>query len=514
MEIVELNLKHYGKFENHRLTLQPGINIIYGGNETGKTTIHSFVRSMFFGLNRARGKAARNDEYQVRQPWDTPGAFLGSMRVRENGEIYRIDRCFDRSAAPLQLVSETQAQESRNPQEDLNRLLGGISENVFLNTVFIRQAQSETDESLAEELRRYMVNSEQTMDADLDVTRALQLLRKKKKTFEQKKKQDDEQLEKQIEKKQEQAEQIRSELGFFREQLSHYEEQGKSPDISAWGMESGTSRRRSAVSEELLEDGDDDWDAEQTGRGKRLLELLLLIAGILAFAGAFVMPEVQWRIFMGSFAALFFGMILIVHLLLREPGQQSAQTSERSAEAEQNRVRLNREIQKREAAYHKLQDDLEKLYQEHVRLDGADMEIAAVTLAIDRICELTSGIYAQSGSILNERASQILSELTEGRYNRIVLDELSEVRIHTPSRVLGLHQVSGGTMQQIYFALRMASAELLGGSRLPIILDETFVLYDDERLEAALRWLQNSGRQVLLFTCQKREREILSRIAG
>ena len=512
MEIVELNLKHYGKFENHRLTLQPGINIIYGGNETGKTTIHSFIRSMFFGLNRARGKAARNDEYQVRQPWDTPGAFLGNMRVRENGEIYRIDRCFDRSAAPLQLVSETQAQESMNPQEDLNRLLGGISENVFLNTVFIRQAQSETDESLAEELRRYMVNSEQTMDADLDVTRALQLLRKKKKTFEQKKKQDDEQLEKQIEKKQEQAEQIRSELGFFREQLSHYEEQGKSPDISAWGMESGTSRRRSAVSE-VLEDGDDDWDAERTGRSKRLLELLLLIAGILALTGAFVIPEPQWHIFMGSFAALFFGMILIVHLLLREPRQQSAQTSERSAEAEQNRVRLNSEIQKREAAYHKLQDDLEKLYQEHVRLDGADMEIAAVTLAIDRICELTSGIYAQSGSILNERASQILSELTEGRYNRIVLDELSEVRIHTPSRVLGLHQVSGGTMQQIYFALRMASAELLGGSRLPIILDETFVLYDDERLEAALRWLQNSGRQVLLFTCQKREREILSRIA-
>ena len=184
MEIVELILKHYGKFENHRMTMQPGINIIYGGNETGKTTIHSFIRSMFFGLNRGRGKAAKTDEYQVRQPWDAPGAFLGSMRIRENGEIYRIDRCFDRSAAPLQVTCETRAQESANPQEDLNALLGGISEDAFVNTVFVRQAQCETDETLAEELRRYMVNSDRTMDGSLDVTQALQVLRRKKKAFE------------------------------------------------------------------------------------------------------------------------------------------------------------------------------------------------------------------------------------------------------------------------------------------------------------------------------------------
>ena len=87
------------------------------------------------------------------------------------------------------------------------------------------------------------------------------------------------------------------------------------------------------------------------------------------------------------------------------------------------------------------------------------------------------------------------------------------VRIHTPERVLGLHQVSGGTLQQIYFALRMAAGDLLcGGAVLPVILDETFAMYDDRRLEAVLRWLRDSGRQVILFTCQKREREIMNRI--
>lgn len=53
---------------------------------------------------------------------------------------------------------------------------------------------------------------------------------------------------------------------------------------------------------------------------------------------------------------------------------------------------------------------------------------------------------------------------------------------------------------------------LTGGQPLPIILDEPFAMYDEDRLEAALRWLDNSGRQVILFTCQKREKEILDRI--
>ena len=73
--------------------------------------------------------------------------------------------------------------------------------------------------------------------------------------------------------------------------------------------------------------------------------------------------------------------------------------------------------------------------------------------------------------------------------------------------------MSQGTMQQIYFALRMAAGELLcQGKSLPVVLDETFAMYDDVRLEAALSWLKKSGRQVILFTCQKREREILDRL--
>ncbi|MBQ4176399.1 MAG: hypothetical protein II640_02920, partial [Lachnospiraceae bacterium] len=56
-------------------------------------------------------------------------------------------------------------------------------------------------------------------------------------------------------------------------------------------------------------------------------------------------------------------------------------------------------------------------------------------------------------------------------------------------------------------------AQLLsGGADLPLLLDETFAMYDEERLESAMRFLSSSSRQVILFSCQKRELEMLAKI--
>ena len=64
----------------------------------------------------------------------------------------------------------------------------------------------------------------------------------------------------------------------------------------------------------------------------------------------------------------------------------------------------------------------------------------------------------------------------------------------------------------MYFSLRMAAGELLYEEDYPVILDDTFVCYDDKRLERALKWLYENKKQILLFTCQKREEEALKRM--
>ena len=50
MKIRELGLKHFGKFSDRTIQIEDGINILYGENESGKSTLHTFIKSMFFGM--------------------------------------------------------------------------------------------------------------------------------------------------------------------------------------------------------------------------------------------------------------------------------------------------------------------------------------------------------------------------------------------------------------------------------------------------------------------------------
>ncbi len=497
MEILDLNMKKYGKFSDHQITFRSGLNVIYGGNESGKTTIFSFIRAMLFGLGRGRGRAANLDEYQLRQPWDTPGVFLGSMRFMEDGKVYRIDRCFDRSTRPLSLVCETDAWESADPQKDLDALLGGISETAFVNSVCIPQLHCETNEGLAEELRRYMINSDTSGDGSIDVTRALQTLRRKKKQQEQLRKKDEEELEEKINQKQREADALRGEI----EQLcsQHIDAQDDVPfaDSLDW-IQSGT---------------EDEKETEQAGGVspwlRRLLCGMLVFAAVLTAAGIFLTDSLALSIFLGIFTVLFGSMAIGIHFLFTPArtgnGEGKGDFPDNSA--------LSQTIRERQETYQKLQEELETLYQQHTGAQTQDGEIEALTMAIDRICDISNGIFAANGGKLNEKASKILDEITLGRYSRITIDDTAEVRIHTPTRVLGLNQVSCGTMQQIYFSLRMAAGDLFCPDRqLPVIFDESFAMYDDERLEAVLSWLKRTGRQAIIFTCQMREREIMKRI--
>jgi len=92
------------------------------------------------------------------------------------------------------------------------------------------------------------------------------------------------------------------------------------------------------------------------------------------------------------------------------------------------------------------------------------------------------------------------------------VDDKLKMSLYTDGRKVSIDQVSRGTVEQIYFALRMAATDILYEEAYPIILDDTFVFYDDVRLENTLRWLMNSKKQVIIFTCQKREKEILKKL--
>ena len=91
------------------------------------------------------------------------------------------------------------------------------------------------------------------------------------------------------------------------------------------------------------------------------------------------------------------------------------------------------------------------------------------------------------------------------------IDEKFQVTVDDDRQLLLPQQLSAGTVDQIYFSVRMAVSQMIFSEPMPLILDDSFALYDDERLKNTLRWLaeQKAFSQILIFTCHHREAEML-----
>ena len=104
--------------------------------------------------------------------------------------------------------------------------------------------------------------------------------------------------------------------------------------------------------------------------------------------------------------------------------------------------------------------------------------------------------------------------MTGGRYDAVrLLSDLS-MDVHETGQSISREQLtlSSGTTDQLYLSLRLAICRLVLSEEAPLVLDDALVFFDDVRLKQAMALLQEEAaqRQILLFTCQKREADWLS----
>lgn len=177
-------LGNFGKFHDSHVLLTPGLNIVYGQNEAGKSTIHAFIRGMLFGIEKSRGRVTKENLYTRYEPWDTPSAYQGSMVIIIDGEEYRINRSFYKKERRLQVVAVKTGRIVATTEEELSGLLKGLTEGVFCNTISIEQLKAKTDQELADELKKYITNLSMSKSSEVDVTRALTYLLEQKKQLE------------------------------------------------------------------------------------------------------------------------------------------------------------------------------------------------------------------------------------------------------------------------------------------------------------------------------------------
>ena len=92
-------------------------------------------------------------------------------------------------------------------------------------------------------------------------------------------------------------------------------------------------------------------------------------------------------------------------------------------------------------------------------------------LALDTLKELSTTIRDSFGLYLNKTASDLIAGITGGIYSSISIDENLNAFLNTRRKLIPLEQVSSGTADQIYLALRLAAAHFIQGDadRLPLI---------------------------------------------
>ena len=151
-------------------------------------------------------------------------------------------------------------------------------------------------------------------------------------------------------------------------------------------------------------------------------------------------------------------------------------------------------------------EDMEYKYQQALsRKKAAELEIHEIEQAIKAIEQAGRSIQKTFGQELNEKISKIFSDVTNGKYTKVVMDDSLRMMVYDGFDYIDMKYLSNATIEQLYFALRLASADLLyEDDGFPLFLDDVFGNYDDERLKQTLGYLERkTDRQIFLFTGRK-----------
>lgn len=532
MRIDKLHLQDYGQFHNKDITLAPGINVVYGANEAGKSTVKDFIVDMFYGIDKSRGLGARFDHYEQKKPING-SAFSGAMEVSTEQGSYLIERNFARQEKKT-VVRDLDSGREIALQEP-NSLMGTLiqtDKNTYENTLCIGQMGAATDREIADRLNNYIVNMASARTGDIDAVNAIMELKNKKKAFSNK---ELEQREQEITAKLSLDRDFDAELAEVKAEYTKVEEDMKAKKPAQLQFTPINPNHQ----DDLTDEEEDEQEKKEEGltskekeiqalrnMGNRsILDNVFVILFISLLCMALVVgitylipinvPEIK-MIVMGFGIALV--LITAIQILVKrakiyklleeleiEQGFEEAKSQTLSEDQQQQMVNRLSDLKVKEERILSERAEQEHFLEELSKLKEQkavnEVETAALDLAIKTIQDLSEEIYDSFGSVLNEQVSEIISRITNNKYSEVKIDDQLRVMVKYGSSFISMDYLSTGTMEQIYLALRLSIANVLIAEDLPIIIDDIFVTYDYQRLYETLSCLgEYLNRQIVILT--------------
>lgn len=566
----------FGKLESCTLTFSDGLNIVEAPNESGKSTLAAFLRTMLYGLKTSeRGALADKNRFS---PWSGK-PMRGSLEVlTEDGSI-TLRRDTARANSPMGRFSAVYTGTAEAAPflsgSDCGETLLGVPREVYERSAFIRQSGLAIDQNA--ELERRIAALITTGEEGASYSEASAALRRQLNARKHNKTGKIPSLEREIDALEAELSDLRqlsstrsaaeNELPALkrgipplREELARLDRmdaqtRAQRETLHALQERADAAAARRAECERLLAD----FDRKHAAIANDGSVVPYLCASLAMSALALCSIFFSAPLYLPVGSAVIGAAALVLSLRARSKrilrqretaaarekltdalqeaaasadalraAYDDAAASAPEARSAHDRTALLRELESMESRCAELQRSIDftdgriraigerseleaSLAEKRAELDILYREYDAVTLAMDALEHANTTLQNRFSPALGERAAALFSELTGGKYSRLLLDrsfraQAEESGDSVPHDALLLSQ---GACDQLYLAVRLAICELAlpRDKNIPLVLDDALINFDDTRCQRALDLLlrESRTRQIILLTCHKRE---------
>ena len=605
MKINSFKVNGFGKLKNKQVELKDGINIIYGENESGKSSMLKFISSMFYGASKNKNGKEISD-FDKYKPWNIE-EFSGKIDYTlDNGENFEVFREFKKKN-PLIYNSQ---KEDISKKFNIDKTKGieffmqqtGIDEETFYSTAITEQEGIKLSKSSQASIVQKISNLISSGDDNISYKKSLERINKS-----QNEEVGTERTSQRpiniVENKINKLIQEKSELEIYkesiydnsseRESLKLEDEEIKKEFLKEVKIKQDCNKLKSVeitVSKKL----EDEYNKKIEELNNKILEddsaegnslkgyYIALIIFVITAIAIIILSNLNPIAFTSLIPVVLIGIKIIIQKRKENSGEDEFKIisqidllrknkEEQQSVIEDKSERLRQEIEKerqeliskymgnidigyieetlsqtdedivkeidmKESRINTLKfrlqtmessnrdivsklDNLSKIEEELQDAEEEREELISLNNSYNIAKECLENAYMQVKENISPKFTKnlcdIISRISSNRYTNIVLNDNEDLTVELENgNYIPVSRLSIGTIDQMYLSLRLSALEEISTETMPIILDEAFAYFDDERLSNILKYIKSnfSNNQIIIFTCSNREIQILEKL--
>lgn len=616
MKINGFKINGFGKLKNNNIELSDGINVIYGENESGKSSMLKFISAMLYGVSKNKNGKEISD-FDKFKPWKTE-EFSGKINYTlDNGESFEVYREFKKKN-PI-IYNSNKEDISKNFKIDKTKGIEffleqtGIDEETFYSTAISEQEGVRLSKSSQASIIQKISNLISSGDDNISYKKSMDKINKMQneevgteRTSQRPINIVDSKINRLLQEKlglesyKERAQESLPERDGLYEEIQ--EDENKKEFLKEIKSKKDNNRLKSAeinfnknlekeynekireLNKKIATHTESDIRNKKTNFKNYYITLALLIILFLVLLIFLPKKELSALILIPILVTIYKmyeAKKKIENIDLEKRDSTSKIASEidilkqnqdiQRKEAEEKEYKLNKEIERdREDIISKYQNKvgigyieeyLDKTYEELVRkielkenkinsskfrlqtiennireinnklenLSSVEEELQNAEEEKEELISLNNSYniakecleraYSQVKENISPKFTEnlctIISEISNNRYRNIVVTDSEGLNVEIDDgRYIPASRLSVGTVDQMYLSLRLSALDEISDETMPIILDEAFAYFDNDRLTNILRYIDKNfkNNQIIIFTCSDREQSVLDNL--